>query len=37
MTAQPDPTSPEIQLIDLEKHFGEIRAVDGVSLDVLQR
>jgi spermidine/putrescine transport system ATP-binding protein len=34
MTAQPDPTSPEIQLQNLEKHFREIRAVDGVSLDV---
>ncbi len=34
MTAQPDPTSPEIQLLDLEKHFREIRAVDGVSLEV---
>jgi len=35
MTAQPDLTSPEIQLLNLEKHFREIRAVDGVSLDVL--
>jgi spermidine/putrescine transport system ATP-binding protein len=35
MTAQPDPTSPEIQLQNLEKHFREIRAVDGVSLEVL--
>ncbi len=35
MMAQPESTSPEIQLIDLEKHFREIRAVDGVSLDVL--
>jgi spermidine/putrescine transport system ATP-binding protein len=34
MTAQPDLTSPEIQLQNLEKHFREIRAVDGVSLDV---
>ncbi len=34
MTAQPDPTLPEIQLQNLEKHFREIRAVDGVSLDV---
>jgi spermidine/putrescine transport system ATP-binding protein len=34
MTAQPDPTSPEIQLQNLEKHFREIRAVDGVTLDV---
>jgi spermidine/putrescine transport system ATP-binding protein len=35
MTASPDPTSPEIQIQDLEKHFREIRAVDGVSIDVL--
>jgi spermidine/putrescine transport system ATP-binding protein len=35
MTAKPDPTSPEIQLLHLEKHFREVRAVDGVSLDVL--
>jgi spermidine/putrescine transport system ATP-binding protein len=35
MTAQPDLTSPEIQLQHLEKHFREIRAVDGVSLDVV--
>ena len=35
MTAQPDPTSPEIQLQNLEKHFRDVRAVDGVSLDVL--
>ena len=34
MTAQPDPTLPEIQLQNLEKHFREIRAVDGVSLEV---
>ena len=26
--------SPEIRLIDLEKRFGEVRAVDGVSIDV---
>ena len=25
---------PEIRLVDLEKHFGGVRAVDGVSLDV---
>jgi spermidine/putrescine transport system ATP-binding protein len=35
MTAQPDPMSPEIQLLNLEKHFREIRAVDGVSLEVV--
>jgi phosphate transport system ATP-binding protein len=28
------PTSPEIQLLDLEKRFREVRAVDGVSLEV---
>lgn len=35
MTAPPDSTSPEIQLLDLVKHFREIRAVDGVSLEVV--
>ena len=25
---------PEIRLVDLEKHFGDVRAVDGVSLEV---
>ena len=35
MTAQADPSSPEIQLLDLEKRFREIRAVDGVSLEVV--
>ena len=35
MPAQPDPTCPEIQLSNLEKRFGEIRAVDGVSLEVV--
>jgi spermidine/putrescine transport system ATP-binding protein len=34
MTSQPDPTSPEIQLLNLEKHFRDVRAVDGVSLEV---
>jgi spermidine/putrescine transport system ATP-binding protein len=34
MTSQPVSTSAEIQLLDLEKHFREVRAVDGVSLDV---
>ena len=34
MTSQPPPTSPEIQLIDLEKRFREVRAVDGVSLEI---
>ena len=27
-------TSPEIQLLDLEKRFREVRAVDGVSLEI---
>ncbi len=35
MMAQPVPASPEIQLLDLEKRFREIRAVDGVSLEVV--
>jgi spermidine/putrescine transport system ATP-binding protein len=35
MMASPDPASPEIQLLDLEKRFREIRAVDGVSLEVV--
>ena len=34
MTSQPATTSPEIQLLDLEKRFREVRAVDGVSLEV---
>ena len=34
MTSQPVPTSPEIQLLDLEKRFREVRAVDGVSLEI---
>src|SRR6478735_8800769 len=34
MTSQPSTASPEIQLLDLEKHFREVRAVDGVSLEV---
>jgi spermidine/putrescine transport system ATP-binding protein len=34
MTSQPATGSPEIQLLDLEKRFREVRAVDGVSLDV---
>jgi spermidine/putrescine transport system ATP-binding protein len=34
MTDPRDATSPEIRLIDLEKRFGAVRAVDGVSLDV---
>jgi spermidine/putrescine transport system ATP-binding protein len=35
MMAPPVPASPEIQLLDLEKRFREIRAVDGVSLEVV--
>ena len=34
MTAPSDASSAEIRLIDLEKRFGAVRAVDGVSLDV---
>ena len=34
MTVPRDATSAEIRLIDLEKRFGAVRAVDGVSLDV---
>ncbi len=28
------PAAPEIRLIDLEKRFGDVRAVDGISLDI---
>jgi spermidine/putrescine transport system ATP-binding protein len=35
MTLQPSMPSPEIELVDLQKHFREIRAVDGVSLEVV--
>ena len=35
MTSLHDPTSPEIELVGLEKHFREVRAVDGVSLSVV--
>ena len=34
MTSQPATTSPEIQLLGLEKRFREVRAVDGISLEV---
>ena len=34
MTSQPATASPEIQLLDLEKRFREVRAVDGVSLEI---
>jgi spermidine/putrescine transport system ATP-binding protein len=34
MTSKSPPTSPEIQLVDLEKRFREVRAVDGVSLEI---
>ena len=35
MTSQPGLSSPEIELLNLEKHFREVRAVDGVSLEVV--
>jgi spermidine/putrescine transport system ATP-binding protein len=35
MTSQPDPSIPEIELLNLEKHFRDVRAVDGVSLEVV--
>jgi len=34
MTSQPAPASPEIALLDLQKRFREVRAVDGVSLEI---
>jgi len=34
MTASRDAAPPEIRLLDLEKRFGSVRAVDGVSLDI---
>jgi spermidine/putrescine transport system ATP-binding protein len=34
MSIQPAASPPEIQLLDLEKRFREVRAVDGVTLDV---
>ncbi len=34
MTVPSDTATAEIRLIDLEKRFGAVRAVDGVSLDV---
>jgi spermidine/putrescine transport system ATP-binding protein len=34
MTSPPVAPSPEIQLLDLEKRFREVRAVDGVTLEV---
>jgi spermidine/putrescine transport system ATP-binding protein len=34
MTSQPSPASPEIALLDLQKRFREVRAVDGVTLDI---
>jgi spermidine/putrescine transport system ATP-binding protein len=34
MTSPPVAPPPEIQLLDLEKRFREVRAVDGVSLEV---
>ena len=35
MTASDDAPDAEIRLVDLEKHFGGVRAVDRVSLDVM--
>ena len=35
MTALADAASPEISLQRLEKHFREVRAVDGISLDIV--
>jgi spermidine/putrescine transport system ATP-binding protein len=34
MTSQPGLSSLEIELLNLEKHFRDVRAVDGVSLEV---
>ncbi len=34
MTSQPATASPEIALLDLQKRFREVRAVDGVSLEI---
>ena len=34
MTVPHDATLAEIRLVDLAKHFGGVRAVDGVSLEV---
>src|SRR6478752_5626678 len=34
MTSSPTASVAEIRLIDLEKRFGGVRAVDGVSLEV---
>ncbi|HYH93965.1 MAG TPA: ABC transporter ATP-binding protein [Candidatus Saccharimonadales bacterium] len=34
MTVAHDPAPAEIRLVDLEKRFGGVRAVDGVTLDV---
>jgi spermidine/putrescine transport system ATP-binding protein len=34
MTDSRDAAPPEIRLVDLEKRFGDVRAVDGVTLDV---
>jgi len=34
MTSSPATASPEIQLLDLQKWFREVRAVDGVSLEI---
>ncbi|MFL5643040.1 MAG: ABC transporter ATP-binding protein [Chloroflexota bacterium] len=34
MTSHPATASPEIALLDLEKRFRDVRAVDGVTLDI---
>jgi spermidine/putrescine transport system ATP-binding protein len=34
MTASPDAPTAEIRLLGLEKHFGSVRAVDGVNLEI---
>jgi hypothetical protein len=34
MTSRPATASPEIALLDLAKRFGDVRAVDGVTLDI---
>ena len=34
MATAPRAATPEIRLVDLEKRFGDVRAVDGVSLDI---
>ena len=33
----PSDAAAEIRLVDLEKRFGEVRAVDGVTIDIRAR